>query len=138
MHHGVNLQRLADPYGRLWWISDGLPGSTHDLTAARHHDVLLTTARAGLYLYVDKGYVSGEGDTLLVVPYKGRDLPTTTKNPTAHAATRAHGERGFAVLKIWKVLSRFRSCTRRVRTFARAILTLEHEFYEQQGKNSVD
>ncbi|CAO5191599.1 DDE endonuclease [Frankia sp. AiPs1] len=129
-HHGVNLQGLTDPYGRLLWISDGLPGSTHDLKAARHHDVLLATARAGLYLYVDKGYVGGEGDTLLV-PYKGRNLPDHYKESNrAHAVTRAHGERGFAVLKTWKILSRFRGCPRRVGTVARAILTLEHAFHE--------
>ena len=35
-HHGVNLQGLVDPRrGELVWISDGLPGSVHDLTASR-------------------------------------------------------------------------------------------------------
>ena len=38
-HHGVNLQGLTDPQGRLIWISDGLPGSTHDLSAVRTHGV---------------------------------------------------------------------------------------------------
>jgi Helix-turn-helix of DDE superfamily endonuclease/DDE superfamily endonuclease len=34
-HHRVNLQGLVDPrHGDLVWISDGLPGSVHDLTAA--------------------------------------------------------------------------------------------------------
>src|SRR4030095_13202743 len=46
-HHGVNLQGLTAPRGRLIWISDGLPGSTHDITAARHHNVFLTVARSG-------------------------------------------------------------------------------------------
>ncbi|GGY10579.1 hypothetical protein GCM10010358_73850 [Streptomyces minutiscleroticus] len=34
-HHGMNVQVLADPAGRLSWASDALPGATHDLTAAR-------------------------------------------------------------------------------------------------------
>ncbi len=37
-HRGVNLQELTNLQGRLVWISKGLPGSTHDLTAARHHN----------------------------------------------------------------------------------------------------
>jgi hypothetical protein len=45
-HHGVNLQGLVDPRrGDLVWISDGLPGSTHDLTAARIHDLIRHAAR---------------------------------------------------------------------------------------------
>ncbi|QYC38071.1 hypothetical protein Nocox_02190 [Nonomuraea coxensis DSM 45129] len=32
--HGVNVQVLADPAGRLMWASPALPGATHDLTAA--------------------------------------------------------------------------------------------------------
>ncbi|QCX82339.1 hypothetical protein C9F11_43805 (plasmid) [Streptomyces sp. YIM 121038] len=36
--HGTNVQVLTDPFGRLLRASPALPGSTHDLTAARHHD----------------------------------------------------------------------------------------------------
>ncbi|MFI7211549.1 transposase family protein [Micromonospora maritima] len=35
--HGANVQVIADAAGRLAWISPALPGSSHDLTAARHH-----------------------------------------------------------------------------------------------------
>jgi hypothetical protein len=38
--HGMNVQVLADPFGRLLWASPALPGSTHDLTAARQHDII--------------------------------------------------------------------------------------------------
>lgn len=31
-NHGMNVQVLADPFGRLLWASAALPGSTHDLT----------------------------------------------------------------------------------------------------------
>jgi hypothetical protein len=124
-HHGVNLQGLTDPHGRLVWISDGLPGSTHDLTAARAHGVCGVADRAELYLYADKGYVGGDGLTLLT-PYKGRNLPDSAGEANrCHAAIRANAERGFAVLKSWKTF-RFRSCPRQVGTFARAVLTLEH------------
>jgi hypothetical protein len=44
--HGVNLQALVDPRrGELVWISPGLPGSTHDLTAARIHRIILAATR---------------------------------------------------------------------------------------------
>ncbi|CAL9271572.1 hypothetical protein SUDANB5_00016 [Streptomyces sp. SudanB5_2050] len=33
----MNLHVLADPAGRLIWVSDALPGAVHDLTAARAH-----------------------------------------------------------------------------------------------------
>ena len=56
-HHGVNLQALVDPRrGDLAWISDGLPGSTHDLTAARTHGVIAGAVRAEVDLLADKGY----------------------------------------------------------------------------------
>lgn len=38
-HHGMNVQVLADPAGRLIWASEALPGATHDLTAARAHGI---------------------------------------------------------------------------------------------------
>ena len=40
--HGVNAQVIADPAGRLKWVSPALPGSTHDLTAAREHGIIAT------------------------------------------------------------------------------------------------
>lgn len=33
----MNVQVLTDPFGRLLWASPALPGSTHDLAAARQH-----------------------------------------------------------------------------------------------------
>ncbi|GAB2764979.1 transposase family protein [Salinifilum aidingensis] len=38
--HGVNVQVLADPSGRLIWTSPALPGARHDMGAARDHGVL--------------------------------------------------------------------------------------------------
>jgi hypothetical protein len=37
--HGMNIQVLTDPFGRLLWASPALPGATHDLTAARTHGI---------------------------------------------------------------------------------------------------
>lgn len=40
--HGMNVhvQILTDPFGRLLWASPALPGSVHDLTAARTHGII--------------------------------------------------------------------------------------------------
>jgi DDE superfamily endonuclease/Helix-turn-helix of DDE superfamily endonuclease len=124
-HHGVNLQGLVDPRrGDLVWISDGLPGSTHDLTAARVHDVIRQAARADVQLLADKGY-QGAGGTV-TTPHKGRKL---TKTQKAHNrmvnSVRGPGERGFAVLKTWRIFTKVRCCPQRVGRLANAVLTLE-------------
>ncbi|MFJ3099676.1 transposase family protein, partial [Streptomyces hydrogenans] len=51
--HGMNVQVLTDPFGRLLWASPGLPGSTHDLTAARQHGIIENLAEAGLKCWAD-------------------------------------------------------------------------------------
>ncbi|WP_461088158.1 transposase family protein, partial [Streptomyces deserti] len=35
--HGMNVQVIADPHGRLLWASPALPGAVHDIKAARTH-----------------------------------------------------------------------------------------------------
>jgi hypothetical protein len=47
--HGLNVQVIADPAGRLIWASPCLPGAQHDMVAAREHGVIdaLNTAGAG-------------------------------------------------------------------------------------------
>jgi hypothetical protein len=97
------LRELADPRrGGLVWISDGLPGSTHDLTAARIHGVLDAADRADVELLVDKGYQDAGGTTC--GPYKGRKLTKAQKTHSRMVnSVRAPGERGFAVLKAWRI-----------------------------------
>jgi hypothetical protein len=56
------------------WISDGQPGSIHDLAAARRHGVLSWAARAEVEVYADKAY-QGAGGTVRT-PHKGRQLTT--------------------------------------------------------------
>lgn len=52
--HGMNVQVLTDPFGRLLRASPALPGSTHDLTAARTHGIVEALADAGLKCWADK------------------------------------------------------------------------------------
>jgi hypothetical protein len=44
--HGVNVQVLADPAGRLIWVSPALPGARHDMGAAGHHGIPKALAAA--------------------------------------------------------------------------------------------
>lgn len=55
-HHttGVNVQVAATLSGRLLWVSDPLPGSTHDLTALRASGLLDDNAPT---IIADKGYI---------------------------------------------------------------------------------
>ena len=45
--HGLNVQVLADPAGRLIWVSPPLPGARHDMGAAREHGIIDALNAAG-------------------------------------------------------------------------------------------
>ena len=46
--HGMNLQVISAPDGEILWVSGPLPGSGHDLTAARIRGIVRELAAAGL------------------------------------------------------------------------------------------
>lgn len=122
--HGVNLQALIDPAGHLLWISDGLPGSTHDLTAARVHQVITIAAAADLVVLADKGY-QGAGGTV-TTPIKGKDLTDGQRHYNSLInRRRGLGERAFATLKNWKIFAKVRCCPHRIGPMAQAVLTLQ-------------
>ena len=54
--HGVNVQVIADPAGRLIWASPALPGARHDMGAAREHGILDALTAAGVRVIADNGY----------------------------------------------------------------------------------
>ncbi|MER6290936.1 transposase family protein, partial [Streptomyces sviceus] len=68
--HGMNVQVIADPFGRLLWASAALPGAVHDIRAARTHGIIDTLAQADILCWADKAY-QGAGGTVRV-PYRGR------------------------------------------------------------------
>src|SRR5450631_694807 len=53
--HGMNLQVISAPDGEILWVSGPLPGSVHDLTAARIWGIVRELAAAGLITLADKG-----------------------------------------------------------------------------------
>jgi hypothetical protein len=121
--HGVNVQVLADALGRLIWASPALPGSTHDLTAARTHGLVDALTEAEGPTLADKGY-QGAGGTVRT-PFKGRHLPKNMRAVNrAHAQIRAVGEQAVATIKTWRILRRLRCSPTRISTLVAAVLTL--------------
>ncbi len=67
--HGMNIQVLTDPFGRLLRASPTLPGSTHDLTAARTHGIIDALAEAGIRCWAEKAYQGASRPVR--VPFRG-------------------------------------------------------------------
>ncbi|MCI4040195.1 transposase family protein [Streptomyces sp. TRM75563] len=123
--HGMNVQVLTDPFGRLLWASPALPGSTHDLTAARQHGIIEALAEAGLRCWADKAY-QGAGGTVRV-PFRGRRLKRwKRRHNTTHAKIRCLGEQAMATLKGWRLLRKLRCSTNRITDVVKAALVLHH------------
>jgi len=127
--HGVNVQVIADPAGRLIWASAALPGAVHDLTAARTHGVVDALTGADVLTFADKAYQGARGSVR--TPFKRhRYRPKLSRRQKAvnrsHARIRARGERANATLKTWKVLVKLRCCPRRATAIVQAILVLHH------------
>ncbi|MGW2083149.1 transposase family protein [Streptomyces sp. NPDC001939] len=122
-HHGMNVQVLTDPFGRLLWASPALPGATHDLTAAREHGIVDALAEAGLKAYADKAY-QGAGRPVRV-PFKGRRLKWwQRRHNTTHAKIRCVGEQAMATLKCWRLLRKLRCSTNRITAILKAVIAL--------------
>ncbi|MGH4036196.1 transposase family protein [Actinomycetota bacterium Odt1-20B] len=123
--HGMNVQVLADPFGRLLWASPALPGSTHDLTAARQHGIIEALADVGLRCWADKAYQGAGGPVR--VPFRGRRLKRwKRRHNSSHAKIRCLGEQAMATLKGWRLLRKLRCSTNRVTDVVRAVLVLHH------------
>ncbi|MFF2132979.1 transposase family protein [Streptomyces olivochromogenes] len=123
--HGMNVQVLTDPFGRLLWASPALPGSTHYLTAARQHGIIEALADAGLKCWADKAY-QGAGEPVRV-PFRGRRLKRwKRRHNTTHAKIRCLGERAMATLKGWRLLRKLRCSTNRITDVVKAVLVLHH------------
>lgn len=131
--HGVNVQVIADPAGRLIWASPALPGARHDMGAARQHGILNALHQLHVPVLADSGY-RGSGFEL---PYRRR--PHDPKRPhrarlstgqhavnTSHAQRRGPGERANAQLKAWRILRKIRCCPHRATDLVKAVLVLIH------------
>ncbi|GGY16263.1 IS5 family transposase [Streptomyces minutiscleroticus] len=123
--HGMNVQVIADPFGRLPWASPALPGAVHDIKAARTHGIIVALAEAGVRCWADKGH-QGTGTTVRV-PYRGRWEKLSEGRRAvnvSHAKIRALGEQAMATLKSWRLLRKLRCSTTRITDLVKAVLTL--------------
>ncbi|MGW0457389.1 transposase family protein [Streptomyces tendae] len=127
--HGVNVQIVADPVGKLLWISPALPGRTHDLTAARAHRIIRICERQGVPVLADRAYIgAGPWVTTSIRRPPLRELaPTQRTVNRALSAARAPVERGVARLKSWRIFRRARCSPNRLSSIAAAVLTLERQ-----------
>jgi hypothetical protein len=126
--HGVNVQVLADPAGRLVWASPALPGATHDLTAARDHGLIDALSCTNVMTFADKGYQGAGGSVRTPFKRHPKRPPLSRRQKEvnrAHARIRALGERAIATLKSWKILTKLRCCPRRATAIVQAILVLQ-------------
>ncbi|NUW05289.1 transposase family protein [Streptomyces sp. CAI 127] len=123
--HGMNVQVLTDPFGWLLWASPALPGSVHDLTAARTHGIIDALATAELKCWADKAYQ--EVGHLVRVPFRGRRLKRwQRRHNSTHAKIRCLGEQAMATLKGWRLLRKLRCSTNRITAIVQAVLVLYH------------
>lgn len=123
---GMNVQVIASPDGTIIWTSGSLPGSTHDLTAARIWGILRALAQAGVRTLADKGgYQGAEGP--VATPYKGRNKPASQKAANrAHARLRGPGERANAQLKSLRIPRKLRCCPHKAGELCKAIAVLQN------------
>ncbi|MFD8993268.1 IS5 family transposase [Streptomyces abikoensis] len=123
--HGMNVQVIADPKGRLLWASAAPPGAVHDVRAARENGIIDTLTEAGINCWADKEY-RGAGGTVRI-PYRGRWENLSTGQQAvnrSHAKIRALVEQAVATLKSWQLLRKLRCSTTRITSLVQAVLTL--------------
>jgi hypothetical protein len=123
-----NVQALAAPGGVPLWVSDVLPGSTHDVTAAR--ELVLPQARPylkDLPFLADSGYEGAGAGVHVPVrkPARGElDTGTKTRNALLRSL-RYQGERGFALMsQRWRVLQHVTVSPTTIGDIAKAVLVL--------------
>ena len=122
----MNVQVIADPFGRLLWASAALPGAVHDIRAARAHGIIDTLTQTDILCWADKAY-QGAGGTVRV-PCRGRWEKLSAGQQavnSSHARIRALGEQAMATLKTWRLLRKLRCSTTRITALVQAVLTLQ-------------
>lgn len=99
---GLNVQVLVTPAGRLVWVSDPCPGSTHDVAALDASGLLEGLDVSGWV--ADKGYI---GRGMITPPRKpaGKKLSDTAKKVSRSInRVRYIVEQVNAHIKTWKIL----------------------------------
>ena len=112
----MNVQVIADPAGRLIWVSPALPGARHDSPRpGTRHDRRAHHRGSACW-----PTAATKAPAAVTVPQRPRrkDPDTGKYRPlsqaqkdvnTAHARLRGPGERANAQLKSWKILRKIRT-----------------------------
>lgn len=128
---GGNIQAIFAPNGFPLWVSEVLPGNTHDLTAAREQVLaILRPFTKTMPVLADPGY-EGAGQGVLTPvkqPTGGLELDVDTRTFNALLRSlRCLGERGFALLtQRWRTLQHITLSPSRIGDIAKAALVLTH------------
>jgi DDE superfamily endonuclease len=93
--NGMSLQVISSPLGDILRVPGPLPGSVHDLTAARIRGVIRQLAATGLITLAGKGYIGAGQHVLFRTRGRGK-LPSRKAASSAHARLRAPAERASA------------------------------------------
>jgi hypothetical protein len=103
-HHttGVNVQVVADTAGRIAWVSDPLPGRTHDVAALDEHGFL--DMRDPSQCVGDKGYIGRGMTTPERKPPHGELTEHTKHHNTQINQIRWPIEQAIGHLKNWRIL----------------------------------
>jgi hypothetical protein len=133
--HGVNVQVIAEPAGRLIWASPALPGARHDAGAAAERGIGKALTKAKITAFADTAY-HGAGSTVRV-PFRRVRYDRATRKfarrslsagqqgaNRAHSGLRAPGERANAELKTWRILRKIRSSPAHTTLLVNAIQAL--------------
>lgn len=131
---GGNIQAVMRPDGFPIWTSPVVAGHDHDITAARDTHVLgalyWAASQLGLPCLADSGYEgAGQGvHTPIKQPRDGNTLAADHQTYNAlHRATRAIGERGFALLSSrWRALQRITASPSKIGHIVSGGLVLTH------------
>jgi hypothetical protein len=86
--HGVNVQVVTDPTGKVLWFSPALPGRTHDLASARAHRIIPVCERQGVPVLADRAYQGAAPGS----PPGSNDHPEANSRPRSEPST-AHWPR---------------------------------------------
>lgn len=85
--HGINVQVIADPAGRLIWASPALPGARHAMGAERDHGILDTLHTADVRMIADTAIAEP-------IPHSrfpnGAAAPTPTTDATGRCPDNQH------------------------------------------------
>ena len=125
---GMNVQVACTLSGRLAWVSDPVPGRTHDARAIRESGILPDQDRPDHL--GDKGYIGLGMITPIRKPPGGQLHESQKQFNTQVNSIRYQIERTIANLKTWRILHT--DYRRPLRTFTETISTvIALEFYRE-------